>query len=147
MEKSQQLRLHTTNSSSVIFIKDPTQNVTSTDNVLAYYPNFKDRHNSGLAGIFINIEKIFPCTVHLKDKKTLIGPSCKLFTSEEDGFNGGRAIIELGDIGNAELAVVFGPSVGLYGLAISGCPTITPECFPLWFQSEIVCMLPRSICP
>ena len=143
---NRRLRLHSSNTTSEIFLRDPTQNATSADNLLAYYPEFKDRHNSGLAGIFINIEKIFPCTVHLKDEKTLIGPSCKLFTNEEDEFNGGRAIIELGDIGNGELAVVFGPSVGLYGLAISGCPTLTPECLPHWFKSEIMCMLPRSIC-
>ena len=79
-------------------------------------------------------------------KKILKGPSCKLFTSEEDGFNGGRAIIELGDVGNIELEKVFGSRVGLYGLAISGCPTLTPECLPLWYQNEIVCLLPRSMC-
>ena len=114
---------------------------------LPIYPEFKDRHDSGLAGIFINIEGIFPCTADLSKGKILKGPSCKLFTSEEDGFNGGRAIIELGDVGNIELEKVFGSKVAMYGLAFSGCPTITSECFPRWFQSEILCALPRSICP
>ena len=135
------LCLHSTNTTSEIFLRDPTQNATSADNLLAYYPEFKDRHNSSLAGIFVNIEGIFPCTADLDH---LRGPSCKLlnFTNEEDGFNGGKAIIGLGDIGNLELAVVFDSNVALYGLAISGCPTLTPECLPYWFQSEIVCMLP-----
>ena len=140
------LRLHSTNSTSEISLKDPTQSAVSDDNLLAYYPNFKDRHDSGLAGIFINVEGIFPCIADLHKEKILKGPSCKLFTSEEDGFNGGRAIIELGDVGNIELEKVFGSRVGLYGLAISGCPTLTPECLPRWYQNEIVCLLPRSMC-
>ena len=147
MEKDRRLRLYSTNSSSQISLKDPTQNVISDDNLLAYYPNFRDRHGSGLAGIFINIEGIFPCIADLRKEKILKGPSCKLFTNEEDGFNGGRAIIELGDAGNLELENVFGSRVGLYALAISGCPTLTPKCLPLWYQNEIVCLLPRSICP
>ena len=147
MGTDRRLRLHSTNTTSEVTLTDPTQSAVSSDNLLAYYPNFKDRHNSGLAGIFINIKGIFPCTARLSASGILKGPSCKLFTNEEDGFNGGRAIIELGDSGNIELAKVFGSKVALYGLAFSGCPTLTPECLPRWFQNEIVCMLPRSICP
>ena len=146
MERDRILRLYTTNSTSQVSLVDPSQNQTSADNLLAYRPNFKDRHNSGLAGIFINIEGVFPCTVGLHKSSVLRGPVCKLFTSEEDGFNDGRAIVELGDAGNVELTV-FGSNVRLYGLAFSGCQMLTEKCLPLWFQSEIVCMLPRSICP
>ena len=147
MENNRRLRLYSTNSTSEISLKDPSKSVISKDNLLAYYPEFKDRHDSGLAGIFINIEGIFPCIARLHQQKGLTGPTCKLFTNEEDGFNGGRAIIELGDAGNSELEEVFGSEVILYGLAFSGCPTITMECFPLWYQSAILCALPRSICP
>ena len=146
MEQNRVLRLYTTNTTSQISLINPYQSTTSADNLLAYRPNFKDRHNSGLAGIFINIEGVFPCTSGLDDQRILKGPSCKLFTNEEDGFNDGRTIIELGDAGNVELAV-FGSNVGLYGLAFSGCQVLTGKCLPLYFQSEIVCMLPRSICP
>ena len=146
MEPNRLLRLYSTNTTSEIVLTDPTQSIISSDNLLAYYPEFMDRSNSGLAGIFINIEGIFPCATDLSVPGILKGPSCKLFTSEEDGFNLGKPIIELGDAGNIELASVFGPDIALYGLAISGCPTITKECLPTWFQSEIVCMLPRSKC-
>lgn len=140
------LRLFTTNSTSEISLANPYESAVSPDNLLAYRPNFKDRHNSGLAGIFINIEGVFPCTIGLDDSHTLTGPSCKLFTNEEDGFNDGRAIIELGDAGNGEVEI-FGSNVGIYGLAFSGCQVLTEKCLPLYFQSEIVCMLPSSICP
>ena len=147
MITKRRLRLFSTNSTSEISIQDPAKSAISSDNLLAYYPEFADRHNSGLAGIFVNVEGIFPCMAKLHEDKTLRGPSCKLFTSEEDGFNDGKAIIELGDVGNGELQEVFGSEVILYGLAISGCPTLTPECLPEYYQNEIMCMLPRSICP
>ena len=147
MITKRRLRLFSANSTSEISIQDPAQSAISSDNLLAYYPIFADRHNSSLAGIFINLEGIFPCIAKLREETKLRGPSCKLFTSEEDGFNGGKAIIELGDVGNLELKKVFGSKVLLYGLAISGCPTLTPECLPEYYQNEIMCMLPRSICP
>ena len=147
MITKRRLRLFSANSTSEISIQDPAESAISSDNLLAYYPKFADRHNSDLAGIFVNVEGIFPCMAKLREETSLRGPPCKLFTSEEDGFNGGKAIIELGDVGNLELKKVFGSKVMLYGLAISGCPTLTPECLPEYYQNEIMCMLPRSICP
>ena len=141
------LRLDSANTSSEISLKDPAKSAVSSDNLLAYYPKFADRHHSGLAGIFINVEGIFPCIAKLHEETLLKGPSCKLFTSEEDGFRDGKAVIELGDAGNGELKEVFGSEVILYGLAISGCPTLTAECLPQYYQNEIMCMFPRSICP
>ena len=142
MEQNGLLRLYTSNSTSQISLTNPHQSHTSADNLLVYRPNFKECHISGLVGIFINIEGVFPYTTDLDDQRILKGPSCKLFTNEEDGFNDGRAIIELGDDENPEL----GSNVGLYGLAFSGCQILTEKRLPLYFQSEIVCMLPRSIC-
>ena len=77
-----------------ISIANPAQPSTSLDNILAYRPNFADFHQSGLAGVFLNLERIFPC---ISDDEC---PICRTFTYEEDGFNSGRAIIEAADIGN-----------------------------------------------
>jgi len=73
-----------------ISIANPSQPSTSMDNTLAYRPNFADYHQSGLAGVFLNLERIFPC---ISDKY----PICRMFTYEKDGFNSGKAIIEAAD--------------------------------------------------
>ena len=49
------------------------------------WPCFADRHGSGLAAVFLNLEAIFPCTSVI--------PQCGVLTHEEDGFFGGRSFI------------------------------------------------------
>ena len=44
-----------------VSLTDPSQAVTSPNNLLSYRPRFADRQNSGLAGVFINMEGVFPC--------------------------------------------------------------------------------------
>ena len=43
-----------------ITISDSSQPQTSTNNLLVYQPRFDDHHNSNLAGVFINLEGVFP---------------------------------------------------------------------------------------
>ena len=40
---------------------NPLTASTSTNNLLAYRPNYQDSHTSGLAALFVNIEGVFPC--------------------------------------------------------------------------------------
>jgi len=81
---------------SEISIANPSQPSTSADNTLAYRPNYADYHQSGFAGVFLNLEKIFPCG-STGDKT----PLCSVFTYDEDGFRKGKAIIEAQDNGYA----------------------------------------------
>lgn len=55
---------------------------STVKNLLAYCPNYTDVHMSGLAGMFVNIEGLFPCVTGLPEYQ----PICKLFTFEGDGF-------------------------------------------------------------
>ena len=122
-----------------ISLGDPSSSQTST--LLAYEPNYNDYHNSGLAGLFVNIKEVFPCTEKISGNYE---PVCKIFTREEDGFRGGKAFIEAGDIGN-NIKVFSGSSV--YALAVQDCKELDGSCFPNYMQTEVVCMLPRCECP
>ena len=126
---------------AIIPLKSGYRSLTSSNNILAYRPNYSDYHGSGLAGIFVNIEKIFPCIAN-----TNYVPICSIFTSEEDGFRKGKQYIELGDLGNN--VKVFGKNIATYGLAISGCRKLcgTEGCFPRGATSTVVCLLPQSSC-
>jgi hypothetical protein len=120
-----------------ISLSDPSASQTSS--LLAYRPNYDDYHDSGLAGLFVNIQEVFPCTAAINEYE----PICTDFTREEDGFRKGNAWIDVGDIGN-NINVFGGKSV--WGVAVQTCPEFTPDCFPSYLQTEVVCMLPRSIC-
>ena len=108
---------------------------TSSNNLLAYRPNYNDFHSSGLAAFFVNIEQVFPCNP---------GAICSLFTHEEDGFRNGRAVINAADGGNN--FPVFGRSITTFGFAFSGCSQMTTSCFPISTEYTIVCLLPRNRC-
>ncbi|XP_019861195.1 PREDICTED: uncharacterized protein LOC109589553 [Amphimedon queenslandica] len=112
---------------------------TRKGSYLAYQPKYLDGHKSGLAGIFLNLEKLFPCIAG-----SSIIPACGRFTSEEDGFLRGRSILQTGDMGNH--IRIFGNSIATYGMAISGCRVLNGKngCLPPWFHTRITCLLPRS---
>ena len=119
---------------------DPSS--ASTDsNLIAYRPNFNDFHSSGLAGMFVNIEGVFPCVAGLPEYH----PVCSLFTYEEDGFRNGRAVINAGDIGN-NFNIFTGTNQATFGFAFTGCATFNTDCYPIHTQYSIVCLLPRDRC-
>jgi len=126
-------------------IADASQPSTSTDNTLAYRPNFADYHQSGLAGVFLNLEKLFPCA-STDDKY----PLCSTFTFEEDGFRNGKAIIEAEDIGNSIGFRIFSSTEDslTYGFAFQGCSQLNglDGCMPKYFDMAITCQLARSAC-
>ena len=120
-----------------ISLGDPSIGQTST--LLAYRPKYPDYHSSGLAGLFVNIKEVFPCTQKIDQYE----PVCSTFSREEDGFRKGKAFIEAGDIGNN--LKVFDDSV--YALAVQDCPVLDGSCLPAYLQVEVVCLLPRCECP
>lgn len=119
---------------------NPSSSSTAS-NLLAYRPNFVDLHTSGLAAVFVNIEGVFPCVVGSPEYH----PVCKLFTYEEDGFRNGHAVIDAADIGN-NFNIFSGSNRATFGFAFTGCATLTTDCFPVFSQYSIVCLLPRDRC-
>ena len=127
-----------------ISLSDPSQPVTSSNNMLAYRPTYDDLHKSGLAGIFVNIREVFPCLDEVPDPYS---PSCTTVTDEEDGFRQGRAIIDFGDLGNNVRGVFSSSSdIPTYAMALQDCPTITADCLYQYFQIRVVCFLPGWAC-
>ena len=114
---------------------NPATSSTSSNNLLAYRPNYNDHHSSGLAAFFVNIEQVFPCNP---------SATCSLFTHEEDGFRNGRAVINAADGGNDFR--VFGQGITTFGFAFSGCSQMTTSCFAISTEYTIVCLLPRNRC-
>ena len=115
---------------------------TSGNNLFAYRPRFQDRQNSGLAGIFINLEGVFPCLAPLTDYY----PICRVYTDEDDGFRGGRDLIDLGDIGNDVRVFSQTQDILTYGVAIQNCPTLSTACWTNYVSLSVSCLLPRGAC-
>ena len=106
---------------------------TSSNNLLAYRPQYKDWHGSNLAGIFINA------------KELICGSTmCKIYTGDEDGFNKGRAIIDAGDGGNGFRIFSSTKFIPTYGFAIQNCPEMNLDCLPHWYSFKIACYVPRD---
>ena len=121
-------------------LRDPTVPVDSPTNLFAYRPLFSGNHRSRLGVMFVNIEGIFPCIAN-----TDYNAICRTFTDEDDGFRGGRAIIDSGDDGNTFR--VFSATTEQYGFAFQGCPYFNTTCFPNFHSFNIVCHLPASCDP
>ena len=109
---------------------------SKTGKYLAYRPMYNDYHHTKLGAVFLNLDRIFPCAKSAH-------PFCRRFTSEEDGFFNGKAIIEVADHGNN--FKVFG-GTDTYGMAFQGCGYLDGQngCLPTWFSTTIACFLPRS---
>ena len=118
------------------------QNVTSSNNLLAYRPQYSDVHNSSLAAIFINLEGVFPCLVHLTDYH----PICGIYSEDQDGFRGGKAIIGAGDSGNTFHIFSNPANITTYSIAVQDCPELTPACLPPNHKITVTCFLPRTAC-
>ena len=125
-----------------VSISDPSQASTSSDNLLAYRPNYTNAHNSSLGVVFLNLNGIFPCI----PRATRYLP-CGLVSVEEDGsFFGGRSKLQTADRGNN--IKVFSSTEQLYthGLAIEGCPQLTSSCWPTNADVGVTYQLPRQYC-
>ena len=151
LSQTRQLQLYSLNHSTfdyssetllaTVSVADGSQAATSSNNLLAYRPRYNDLHNSNLAGIFINLEGVFPCIVPLTNLFPII---CHLSSGEEDGFRGGKALIGSSDRGNN--FNMFGSTNFTYGIAVQGCPELNNTCFPTFLEISVVCYLPRAAC-
>ena len=152
MSENRQLKLHAKNHTTLqnsddtelatVSLSNPSQAVTSSNNLLAYRPRFADYHNSNLAGVFINLESVFPCLQSLSSSSAI----CQVFSHEEDGFRGGKALIGAGDIGNSFRVFSSTSDIVTYGVAIQECPEFTTACFPTLQSFSVACYLPRAAC-
>ena len=122
---------------SSLIIQNASNSETSSDNVLAYHPRYDDKHDSNLGIIFVNLKAVFPCIPYVR------APICHLFSSEEDGFHGGRPVIQAADIGNH--LVIFGRYIPIYEFGLQGCATIDSPCVPN-IEMELVCLVPDNDC-
>ena len=123
MGTNRRLRLYATNHSTLqatdsmqlaqVTISDSSRPRTSSNNLLAYRPRYNDLQRSDLAGVFINLEGVFPCLAPL----TNYNPICRVFTEEEDGFRDGKALIDCGDIGNNLRVFSSSSNILTYGIA------------------------------
>ena len=127
---------------ATISLSNTSQAVTSANNLLAYRPRFTDGHNSNLAGVFINMEGVFPCTESL----SIYIPICQVFSHDEDGFRGGKALIGAGDTGNHFRVFSSTSNILTYGIAVQECPEFTTTCFPTLQSFVVACYLPRAAC-
>lgn len=125
-----------------INLANPSQSVTSANNLFAYRPRFLDYHRSNLGVLFLNIEEIFPC---IKSSSSY-NPTCGILTREEDGFFRGRPFIQAADGGNSFRVFSSTADIKTYGLAIQGCPEITSSCWRSYASISIFCLLPRQQC-
>ena len=121
-------------------LANPALNASS-NNLMAYFPNYTDSHSSGVGAVFFNLVVAFPCL----DALASYPPICKVFTFDDDGFRDGRAIIEASDTGN-NFPIFNGTVKGVFGFGFSGCPQFTRECYPRFAEYIIACFLPRNIC-
>ena len=152
MASDRWVQLHATNHSTMLSSEDTMlaemrinwsgQNVTSSNNILAYQPRYLDEHNSNLAALFINLDRVFPCLVPL----TAYYPICTIFSNEEDGFRGGKVVIGASDSGNSFRVFSTSGNIKSYAIAIQGCQQLTPSCFPTNHQMSVACLLPRAAC-
>ena len=125
---------------SGLYVPNTSNGYTSADNIIAYRPHYNDLHNSSLAVLFFNLEAAFPC---LRGTNSM--PICSLFTFEEDGFLGGRPLIQAADGGNHFRMFNSYSNVTTFGFGFAGCSTFASSCVPNNFELSLVCLLPRSV--
>jgi hypothetical protein len=112
---------------------------TSSDNLIAYRPNYRDRDGSNLATVFVNLEALYPCIGSLANSIV-----CQAFTN---GLTGGRSLIQGGEIGNHFR--IFSSSsnlpVATWAFGLSECTRFNTNCVSD-LELTLVCLLPRGLC-
>lgn len=121
-------------------IPNTANSYTSSNNMVAYRPNYRDAHSSNLAALFVNLQSLFPCLSGAN-----FHPTCSLFTSESDGFRDGKAIIQAADIGNNFRIFSSRTNFETFGFAVEGCSTFSRDCIDN-LELDLVCLLPRNRC-
>ena len=115
-------------------ISDPSLNATGANNAVLYQPRYTD-----YGVFFINMEEVFPCVKRLLYR---YHPVCKIFTHEDDDFQGERSIYEAADSGNHFRIFNATFDIPTYGFGIQGCAEFTIDCIPTNRQFAIICYSP-----
>ena len=126
---------------SQLSIRDAAHPATSANNIIAYRPYFNDSHNSSMGILFFNLEAAFPCL-----RGTCNLSVCSLFSLDEDGFLGGRSLIQAADIGNHFRIFSQNQFINTFGFGFAGCSTFDSSCVPNSFERSLVCLLPSNVC-
>ena len=123
--------LNSTEKIAEVSIANPSSSTTSSNNLLAYRPQFNDAHGSNLAAIFLNAKEL-----------TCGSTQCMIVGAEEDGFNKGQVLIGAGDVGNNFRVFSSTKDIPTYGVAIKGCSEFNQSCLPGSFEIAIACYVP-----
>ena len=112
---------------------------TSSDNLIAYRPNYRDRDGSNLATVFVNLEALYPCIGGLANSIV-----CQGFTN---GLTGGRSLIQGAEIGNhfRIFSSSSSSSVATWAFGLSECTRFNTNCVSD-LELTLVCLLPRGLC-
>ena len=122
-------------------LSDSSLSVTSSNNLVAYRPRYRDFHNSNLGALFFNIDGIFPCIASVT-----YFPTCGILTLEEDGFFQGRSFLQAGDGGNSFRIFHTTEYIKTFAFAVEGCAELNNDCFRIHAAVSIFCLLPRQHC-
>ena len=122
-------------------LSNSSLSVTSSNNLVAYRPRYRDLHSSNLAALFFNLDGIFPCIASV----TYL-PTCGILTREEDGFFQGRSFLQAGDIGNNFRIFHTTEYIKTFAFAVEGCAELNNNCFRIQAAVSIFCLLPRQHC-
>ena len=112
---------------------------TSSDNLIAYRPNYRDRDGSNLATVFLNLEALYPCIGGFANSIV-----CQGFTN---GLTDGRSLIQGAEIGNhfRIFSSSSNSSVATWTFGLSECTHFNTNCVSD-LELTLACLLPRGLC-
>lgn len=122
---------------SEVTISNPSNEYTSSNNVLAYRPSYS---GGNTAILFVNLAAAFSNCGAIDN---LEGISCKLFTREEESFQFGKPFIQASNIGNHFHIFSNHENIATYGFGVPGCSRFDPACITD-FEVHLVCLLPSQ---
>ena len=129
--------------SSSPLIEDTSNDYISTDNSLAYYPNYNFVVGGSVntAVVFVNLPAVIPCYDTYR-----LAPVCHLFSFGDHSYiQQGRPYVQFGDTGNH--VTVFnggdGSHIEIFGFGVSECSTFHSDCVSST-ELNLVCVLPTQ---
>lgn len=133
---------HTLQTLASVSISNPAIARTSSNNLLAYRPNYNDDHsgNSNLGVVFLNLNGIFPCA---PERRRI---PCGFVALEEDAFSNSQIFLQAMDRGNNFDIFSSTENFYTYGIAIRGCPQLNTSCWRSYTEKGVACQLPRQYC-
>lgn len=125
------------NASYTLLIPNTSQDYSSEDKILAYYPNFYNY----TAIVFVNLQAVIPCYSRYE-----LTPSCLLFSFGDNDFPKGRPhYVQTTDTGSDLHVFSNGSNSETYGFGVSGCATFKSDCVSS-AELSLICLLPANLC-